>query len=238
MLNAVAYLIGIGFSSLLVANYLERNYLKVLAVDAPRVFMAQAVFFLTIFTHSFVFLAFGQFTKPLLAGSALVWTLSWVLIERKKLSEIFTRATPAVSTRSSSTKLEGFFLAGIIAMLCISGVVYFYPGTIGGDSDKAYLAIAKFFARGKSLLLQDPVVIRDAQGLRGFPYFEEIYLAAGYALDGNFGAKLFAWLIVASKFSLIYFVAQRILCLSRAASLGLVLCFSQPNRQTNKVDLP
>lgn len=220
MTQAFIYGVCTAFASWLLAGRLLRGSLKTLAADNPRLILSQALFFITVFSQAFVLLAVKTFHQPVLFSTGVLWALILCLVERREIVRIVS-ARPNIT--ASYSRLTGFFFVGILLLLEFSAVLYLYPGAIGGDSDKGYIALAKFFTRGNSLILTDPAVLRDA--IRSFPYFEEIYLAAGYLLSANFGAKLFAWLIVVSKFSTLYFVVTRVLSLSSGAALGLVLCY-------------
>ena len=220
MTQAAVYGICIALASWFLAGRLLRGSLKILQVDKPQLVLSQALFFITIFSQAFLLLTIKCFYQPVMFSFGVIWAFILCAMERE---EIFKTIFAKPKLNISYSRLTSFFAVGILLLLEFSAVMYLYPGAIGGDSDKGYLALAKFFSRGNSILLSEPAVLRD--GIRSFPYFEEIYLSAGYILSNNFGAKLFAWLIIACKFSTLYFVATRVISLSIATSLGLVLCY-------------
>ena len=222
----LGYAALMGIASWLLAAYAIRPWsdspLKA-EFRAARTAIAMLAFIATVFGHTFSLLALQALHSTSLLLWAAGWTTLWALIERETILTDLASFRSWLKTVSLDSSLDSFLGAALTLVVLFSGLIYLVPDALCGDSDKAYLAIAKFYANANSLFLRDAALVRD--GMRSFPHFEEVYFAAGYILNGALGAKLLAWLLVCVKLYVFYFVAVSAAGLSRSAAKLVVLSF-------------
>lgn len=192
--------------------------------DGERLFMIGLLFLLAGFSLSFLLLALRAQTRTaLLCGSGL-WCALMIALEP---SAIAWRCRDLVQPFREPRSVALALAACTAAVFACCGLVLFLPHSMFGDVEKAYLAVAKYFALSNRLVLDDPVYLWDEQ-VRAFAQTQEVVLSAGYLLAKDPGAKLVAWSIVAVELAGTYAVCRAVGKLSAAwswfATLAFALC--------------